>query len=81
MDDRTSDARNRPARRRLWGVVLMVLGALLLAFLVFISNDQGSERLMMSLGLAGSAMLSATAQFMLLLGAWMLWKAGRRRPR
>ena len=81
MDDRASGDRNHPMRRALWGAALMVAGALLLGFLVFISNSQGAERLMMSLGLAGSAMLSATGQFLLLLGAWMVWKAGRRRTR
>ena len=81
MDDRTSGNRTHPARRALWGAALMVAGALMLGFLVFVSNDQGSERLMMALGLAGSAMLSATAQFMILAGAWMVWKATRRRTR
>ena len=81
MDDRASGDRNHPMRSALWGAALMVAGALLLGFLVFISNSQGSERLMMSLGLAGSAMLSATGQFLLLVGAWMVWKSGRRRTR
>jgi hypothetical protein len=68
-------------RRAVGGVVLMAIGAVTLGFLVFVSNSQGSESLMMSLGLAGSAMLSATAQFLIFLGAWMVWKAAHRRTR
>lgn len=78
MDQRTADDRNLPMRRAVLGAALMVAGALTLGFLVFVSNSRGTEHLMMSLGLAGSAMLSATAQGLIFLGAWMVWKARRR---
>jgi hypothetical protein len=68
-------------KRAVLGGLLMAAGALTLAFLVFISNSAGAERLMMSLGLAGSAMLSATAQGMIFVGAWLVWKARRRGTR
>ena len=77
MAERTSDPRHQPMWRALLGVALMATGLLALGFLVFVSNSQGAEHLMMSLGLAGSAMLSATAQGLIFVGAWMVWKARR----
>ena len=72
-----------PLRRALSGVALILAGALTLGFLVFISNsrDPGATHLMMSVGLAGSALLSAIAQGLIFFGGWTLWKAARRRSR
>jgi hypothetical protein len=83
MDERTLERREHPVRGALFGAALILVGALTLGFLVFVSNSQepGAERLMMSLGLAGSAMLSATAQGLIFWGAWRVWKAARRRAR
>ena len=83
MADRRSDTRDHPIRRALAGVALVLIGGLTLGFLVFVSNSQsdGAVHLMMSLGLAGSALLSAIAQGLVFLGGWMLWKSARRRAR
>jgi hypothetical protein len=81
MADRTSETHT--IRRALTGAALMLVGALTIGFMVFISNSQseGAERLMMGLGLAGSALLSATAQGLIFWGGWMFWQAMRRRTR
>jgi hypothetical protein len=83
MAERTSDTRDRPVRRALAGVALVLAGGLTLGFLVFVSNSQspGATHLMMSLGLAGSALLSAIAQGLVFWGAWMVWQVARRRAR
>ena len=78
MDERTSQHRNQSIWSALVGVALVLIGASTLGFLVFISNSQGAEHLMIALGLAGSAMLSATAQALIFIGAWMVWKARKR---
>ena len=79
MAERTSETHT--IRRAVTGAALMLTGALAIGFLVYISNSQseGAERLLMGLGLAGSAMLSATAQGLIFWGGWMLWQAMRRR--
>jgi hypothetical protein len=81
MADRTSETHT--IRRAVTGAGLMLVGALTIGFMVFISNSlsAGAERLMMGLGLAGSALLSATAQGLIFWGGWMLWQAMRRRTR
>lgn len=83
MAERTSDDRDQTIRHGLTGLALVLAGALTLGLLVFVSNSQsaGAEHLMMSLGLAGSALLSAIAQGVIFLGGWMLWKAAHRRAR
>jgi high-affinity Fe2+/Pb2+ permease len=83
MGERKSDTREHAIRRALVGVALVLVGGLTLGFLVFVSNSQssGAEHLMMSLGLAGSALLSAIAQGLVFLGGWMLWKSAHRRAR
>jgi len=83
MAEGTSDKREQSVRSALAGLVLMLVGALTLGALVYISNSrsEGAAHLMISLGLAGSAMLSAIAQGLVFLGGWMLWKATRRQAR
>lgn len=83
MAERTPDTRDHPIRRALVGVALVLAGGLTLGLLIFVSNSQseGATRLMMSLGLAGSALLSAIAQGLVFFGGWMLWKLARRRAR
>lgn len=68
-------------RRALTGAALVLIGVVLLATLIFLSNSRApaAEHAMFRLGLAGSALLSAAAQAMILLGGWKLWLAARRR--
>jgi len=76
------DSRDRtPLRHVLAGALLFLAGALIIAVLIFISNSQdpAAVQAMMDLGLAGSALVSATAQLMIFLGGWMVWRATRRR--
>lgn len=78
-----SNARKAPLARALAGIVLIVVGAAALAGLVYISNsrDASAEHAMISLGLAGSVLVSAIAQGMVIIGLWMVWSArARRRP-
>lgn len=79
-DERSGDDRRRPIRGALVGVALIVAGAFTLGALVFVSNSPsaGATRLMMSVGLAGSALLSAIAQGLVFGGAYLLWKAAHR---
>ena len=72
-----------PVRRVLTGAALFLVGALTIAALIFISNSQdpAAVKAMMDLGLAGSALVSATAQLLIFLGGWMVWRATRRRRR
>ncbi|CAN7576720.1 hypothetical protein LJR225_004293 [Phenylobacterium sp. LjRoot225] len=83
MGEPTSDDPALSIRRKLAGAVMVLVGGLTLVALVFISNSQNptAAHMMFSLGLAGSALLSATAQGLIFAGAWMLWRATRRRPR
>jgi hypothetical protein len=82
MGDVTSDDRALSIRRRLTGAVMVLVGAVMLGALVYIGNSQNptAARLMISIGLAGSALLSAMAQGLIFGGAWMIWR-GRRRQR
>ena len=73
-----------PSSRRAWaGAVMVLVGALSLGVLVFISNSPGAvaSRMMFSLGLSGAALLSATAQGLIFAGGWMLWRETRHRAR
>lgn len=76
------DSRDRaPLRRVLAGALLFLAGALIIAMLIFISNSQDAAAVqaMMDLGLAGTALISATAQLLIFWGGWMIWRATRRR--
>jgi hypothetical protein len=72
-----------PMRQAVVGAVLFLAGALTIALLIYISNSQSptAERAMMGLGLAGTALVSATAQALVFWGAWKIWRATRRRAR
>jgi hypothetical protein len=64
------------------GLVLTLVGAVALGVLFYISNsrDPAAERAMIGLGLAGSVLVSAVAQAMVVVGLWMLWRVTRRKP-
>lgn len=61
------------------GVALSLLGAGIMAILIFVFNCSGAacERAMFELGLAGSALLALVGQFVLILGLRMVWVALR----
>jgi hypothetical protein len=63
------------------GLVLVLVGAVTLGGLFVMSNSRAPalENAMISLGLAGSVLISATAQALLVVGLWLLWRIGRRR--
>ena len=77
-----SDVRKAPLAWAFIGVVLVVVGAAALAGLIYISNSRqpSAEHAMISLGLAGSVLVSAVAQGLVIIGLWMVWRATRRRP-
>lgn len=79
-----TDSRDRaPVRHVLTGALLFLAGALTIAVLIYINNSQNpaAVKAMMDLGLAGTALVSATAQLFVFLGGWMIWRATRRRRR
>ena len=61
------------------GVALTVLGAAILAALIYVFNCSGAacERAMIDLGLAGSALVAALGQIALIIGLRMIWVARR----
>lgn len=73
----------RASRVSLVGWAMVLVGALTLVALVYIGNSQSrfASHMMISLGLAGAALLSATAQGLIFAGGWILWRARRRRLR
>jgi len=75
------EPRSAPLVRACVGVALVVVGGLALAALIYISNsrDPAAEHAMISLGLAGSVLVSAIAQAMVVVGLWLVWRAARRR--
>ncbi len=76
-----SEPRKAPLAWALIGAVMALGGAAVFAGVVFIGNSRSSsaEHAMISLGLAGSVLVSAVAQGMVIVGAWMVWRATRRR--
>jgi hypothetical protein len=80
--DAGSEARKAPLGWALVGAVMVVVGAAAFAAVVYIGNSRShsAEHAMISLGLAGSVLVSAIAQGMVIVGAWMVWRATRRRP-
>lgn len=61
------------------GVALSLVGAAILAALVYVFNCSGAtcERAMIDLGLAGSALVAAIGQIALIVGLRMIWVALR----
>lgn len=82
MAEARSETRSTPLRRGFAGAALVVVGLLGLAGLFYISNSrtEAAERAMIELGLAGSVLLSAIAQGLVVIGVWLLWRAARRKP-
>jgi hypothetical protein len=80
-----ADARSEPRAaslaRAALGLAFVLVGAVGLAALFYISNSrsEGAEHAMISLGLAGSVLASAIAQTLVVVGLWLLWRAARRR--
>jgi len=72
-----------PVRHVVTGAALFLVGAVTLGLLIFINNSQdpAAVKAMMDLGLAGTSLVSATAQLLIFLGGWMIWRAARRRRR
>lgn len=72
-----------PVRDVVVGALVFLVGALTIGVLIFINNsrDPAAVKVMMDLGLAGSAMVSATAQLLVFLGGWLIWRGMRRRRR
>jgi hypothetical protein len=79
-DAGSREVRTAPLRQGVLGLVFVVVGAAVLAGLVFISNSRApaAEHAMISLGLAGSVLVSALAQGLVIVGIWLLWRATRR---
>jgi hypothetical protein len=63
------------------GACLFLAGGLGLAGLFFVAYGQSeaAQAWAVRLGLAGAALGSALAQSALLVGAWMIWRARRRK--
>jgi len=70
-----------PAGLMALGVLMIVAGGSVLAWLVYIGNSAApdAERAMFRVGLAGAAMISAVAQLLIFVGGWTAWRARRRR--
>lgn len=81
MADPRSEPRTASLTRAAVGLVFVLLGGAGLATLFYISNSraEGAERAMIGLGLAGSVLVSAIAQTLVVVGIWLLWRAARRR--
>lgn len=73
-----------PVRPRLTdtltGLVLVLLGSLVLSAVAFITYGDAPalEKALFDLGIAWIAALSALGQGSVLVGAWLLWRGGRR---
>jgi hypothetical protein len=70
------------AGRRAWaGAAMVCVGVVTLGALVYIGNSPSpfASHMMISLGLAGASLLSATAQSLIFGGGWILWRGRRRR--
>lgn len=63
------------------GVVMAAAGLVGLNALLFgrLLDPIGYDRLMLQLGLGLTAVLSAAAQFAVVFGVWLVWRAMRRR--
>jgi hypothetical protein len=80
-----SELRRTPAwrGRAVLGAICVLVGTAALAGLIYIGNGrtEGAERALISLGLAGSVLVSAIAQTLVVVGLWLLWSAARGRRR
>lgn len=66
---------------RVLGATMVIVGSAALCGLVWIGNSQNqiAQRLMFGLGLAATGLISASAQVMILIGAWLMWRLSRPR--
>jgi hypothetical protein len=74
------DSRSAALLPGVLGLVFVLVGAAALAALVIVSNSRApaAEHAMISLGLAGSVLVSAIAQGLVIVGLWLLWRSARR---
>lgn len=65
--------------RALAGITMVIAGVGVLVMLVIVNNCLSAvcQRALFSIGLAGAAALSAIAQVMAGVGAWLFWTALR----
>ena len=77
-----SQARTAPLARVVLGLAFVIVGAAALGGLVYIGNSRApaAEHALISIGLAGSVLISAIAQGLVIIGLWLLWRTMRRRP-
>lgn len=63
-----------------FGLVLLLVGLACMAALIAVTygDTAASQALALRLGLTLSLLISAFAQTMVLLGAWLLWRSNRR---
>ena len=69
------------AARLLLGATMVIAGSAALCGLVWIGNshDRLAQRLMFDLGLAVTGLITAGAQVLILIGAWLMWRSWRQR--
>jgi hypothetical protein len=65
--------------RAIVGLVLVLVGGGALGALIYVSNsrDPDAEHALIALGLAGSVLVSAVAQAMVVVGLYLLWRTMR----
>lgn len=80
MNEQSSAKPAGRSGRFLLGAVMALFGSFVLSGLTFLSHSSrpSCEALMMSLGLAPAAAVSAAAQVALLVGIWLMWSAAHR---
>jgi hypothetical protein len=76
-----TERRGASLARALTGIVLVLIGGVALGALIYVSNsrDPDAEHAMIALGLAGSVLVSAIAQAMVVVGLYLLWRTARPR--
>lgn len=81
MAEAGTRARPAPLASALLGVVFVLVGAAALGGLIYIGNSRApsAEHALISIGLAGSVLVSAIAQGLVVIGLWLLWRTLRRR--
>lgn len=68
----------RASALRAWsGAMMVIAGSAAICGLVWIgdSHDRLAQRLMFDLGLAVTGLISAGAQVIILIGAWLMWRS------
>jgi hypothetical protein len=80
LADPGPDTRTPRLARASVGLALALVGGFALVALIYLSNSRApaAERAMIDLGLAGSVLVSAIAQAMVVVGLWMVWRATRK---